>query len=122
MHEYLMAIDWDNFVLDNYALEEFMIDFEIPYDTFDPNLWLEVKMELGIIDMPYEVNYVLDLLEYVGYDSTTVDANLMFEILHSVDWNVTIMDNFALQSFFTDLNIDSSTFNETAWTEVLAEL
>jgi len=122
MHEYLMAIDWDNFVLDNYALEEFMIDFGIPYDTFDPNLWLEVKMELGIIDMPYEVNYVLDLLEYVGYDSTTVDANLMFEILHSVDWNVTIMDNFALQSFFTDLNIDSSTFNETAWTEVLAEL
>jgi hypothetical protein len=109
---YLESIDWDNFVLDNYALESFFIEMGIDYTSFNETAWEEVKNEdLGIADLPYEVNYILDLLSYVGFDVSTIDNNLMFELLESTDWTNFVLDKFALEEFFVSLEVDSSTFN-----------
>jgi len=123
MFELLSSVDYDNFVLDRYVLEnQFLPDLGIDPSTFDQTLWQEVLMELEIYEMPYEVHYILELLEYVGYDVSTIDQQFMFSILNETDWTNFVLDTTVLEDFFNQLGIDSSTFDQIAWEEVKAEL
>jgi len=122
MYDTLITNDWNNFVLDMYVLDEFLAEFGIDSSSFDQKIWEEIIAELEIIDMPYEVHYILDLLEYVGADTTNIDQNEMLEYLNATDWDNFVLDEFAIEEFFTAFGIDSSTFDQVAWEEVKAEL
>ena len=62
--------------------------------------------------MPYDVNYILELLWRMGYDADTVDAHLMHETLSSIDWDNFVLDRTAIEDFWVGLEIDSSTFDQ----------
>lgn len=111
--EYLMAIDYDNFVLDTYALEQFFDYFGVAYEDFDPEVYAAVQDELGIVYIPYDVNYIVELLTQVNYDVATIDQVAMHEYLQMIDWANFVLDNYSLEIFFLDNDIDYITFNET---------
>ena len=85
-------------------------------------MWAEVLIDLDITSLPYEVHYVLDLLEYVGFDTSTLDQQHIYDYLSAVDYTDFVLDLTACEDFFAEFDIDSSTFNQTAWEEVQAEL
>ena len=73
LYYFLIEVPSENFILDNYAINEMFEYVGIDQSLLDPTIFAEIKeTELGIIDMPYEVNYILDLLWRVGYPADTV--------------------------------------------------
>jgi len=121
MQEILMSMDAD-FVLDNYSLEEFLVEIGVDSTTFDPNMYMGVKAELGIVELPLEANYIISLLEFVEYDTSSLNATAIQEWLMAVDWDNFVLDETALNDFYYDFNITSDLFNQNKYTEVLAEL
>lgn len=111
MHEYLTAIDWSNFVLDSTALSEFLADMGIDESSFDQDEWTNIKeFELGIVPMPYDVHYILNLLDTLAVDTSVIDQNYMYEYLVVIDWDDFILDNFAMIEFFDYMDIDYTQF------------
>ena len=69
-------------------------------------------MELEIIYLPYDVHYILSLLEeYLNYDTSALSQTEMQEYLVAIDWDNFVLDQHAIESFFDDFGIDYSSFN-----------
>ena len=93
----LKDINWDNFVLDETATAFFFGSLEIDvWSLFRNPQWPSVKEELGMVDLKYDVNYILYLLGTLGADTDSVDAFLMQSILMDLDEDF-VLDNFALE-------------------------
>ena len=122
MFEILESEDWDNFVIDRWIVEAFLDQMGIDYTQFDQSAYELMLIELGIVEMPYEVHYILDLLDYVGFDTDTIVQEEMFAVLEGTDWDNFVLDQTVIEDFFSQLGIDVETFNQTAYQEVLDEL
>jgi len=72
MYDILMGVNWTDFVIDEYVVEDFFNQLGIDSSTFDQEAWEAVKAELQVIDLPIQVNEILDLLQEVGYDTTNL--------------------------------------------------
>jgi len=72
MYDILMGVNWTDFVIDEYVVEDFFNQLGIDSSTFDQAAWEAVKAELQVIDLPIQVNEILDLLQEVGYDTTNL--------------------------------------------------
>lgn len=120
MYYYLVEIDYDNYVLDNTALEEFFAYMGIDSQQFNQDTWATVKSEeFGIVDMPYDTNYILGLMEQMGYDTTDVNAYAMNELLITFDWTDYVLDEFLLRDFFSQLGVSIDDFNQDEWAYVM---
>jgi len=51
-----------------------------------------VLAELGVVDMPYEINYILGLLNYIEYDTSSLDIMAMYDYLLTIDYENFILD------------------------------
>ena len=120
--DYLEQIDWEDFVLDQTAIEDFLGDFNIDINDYNVTAYYEMLEWLGVADIPYEVHYILDTLEYLQYDTSSLSQTEMQEYLLAVDWTNFVLDMTVMETFFTDFDIDMSQFNETRWEEVKLEL
>ena len=78
-----------------------------------------MKDSYGIVDLPYDVNYILDILWRVGYDASTVDANAMWAYLVETDWTDFVLDRTALDSFWADNGIDTGYFDTYTYEDIL---
>jgi hypothetical protein len=67
MYDYLMAIDYDNFILDQNALEDFFTEFGIAYTQFSEDDWALIFSEFDVHELAIDVSYVIDILTRVGY-------------------------------------------------------
>lgn len=106
-----MAALPDNFILDNYALGNFFNEFGIEQSAFDQNVWAVIKTEeLGIVDMPYEINYVYELLQQVGVDTDTLPSEAIYAFLGELDDSF-VLDEYALYQFLDEFQIDYSEFD-----------
>ena len=81
-----------------------------------------MKDELGIVEMTYDVTYVMEKLEYVGYDTSTVDEFTLYNELVNINYDNFVLDNYALESLWTTMGIDWTTFDQTLYAEVKEEL
>lgn len=117
MYEALWSVwDWENFVLDRYAIKDFLMTFmNIDVDTFDQVAWDNALNSFAIQYMPYDVHYILNLLDQVGYDTSSINQTAMFEILSGIDYENFVLDEYIILSFFEDLGIDPSTFDQEIW-------
>jgi len=110
MHEYLVAIDYSNFIFDQTALDNFFAAFNIDSTTFNQGAYATVRDWLDIKELPYPVGYVLELLSLVNYDVSTVNQTLLFNELNSIDYETFVLDEFAILDLFTTVGIDYSSF------------
>jgi hypothetical protein len=83
--DYLIVIDYDNYVLDLHALETFFDEFGIDYESFNAKRYAAVQEELGIVYIPYDVNLIIDILESVTSNTTTIDQPALQEYLIAVN-------------------------------------
>jgi hypothetical protein len=123
MYEWLYEIPADDFVLDETALNNFFTDFGIDTETFtEQDLWETIKTEeLGIVYMPYDVNYIREALWYAGFDASEVSSTAMYDFLIEVDWDNFVLDEFAIEEFLEAFEIDSDTFHPAEWETVKTE-
>lgn len=120
MYDWLASIDWEGFYLDEYAMNEFFAEFGIDPETFDQEIWEEIKVyELGIHYMAVDFNYILYLLDYLGVDTDELNHEDMYLWLLNVDYDNFVLDKYSLEEFFTAFDIDSSKFKNAKYEDVL---
>lgn len=85
IYAFLGELD-SSFILDEYALYQFLDTFQIDYSEFDESIWDGIMYQtLGIIDLPFSINAASDVLSEVGADTSAWEYNQMYEYLLSVD-------------------------------------
>jgi hypothetical protein len=124
IHEILLTINFADFVVDTYYLEQFFLELGIDWSTFnETEEWAAILVELDVPDLPYDVHYILSLLEYLDYDTAEVSQTLMREILEGVNWDNFVLDKTSLRKFWDDLLVDYTWFEDSfEYEEVLTEL
>jgi hypothetical protein len=73
IQEILVNIDWYDTVLDATAVQDFLTDIGVDSTLIDPEFFNYVLEELGIVYTPWDVHAMLNLLDMVGYDTSTVN-------------------------------------------------
>ena len=67
---------------------------------------------LGIVEMPFDVNEILGILENSGVDTSEISATSMYEILLTVDWDTYVITKTSILDLLSDLGVDLNTITE----------
>jgi hypothetical protein len=64
--------------------------------------------QFGIVFMPYDVTFIINLLELLEYPGWgEISQTQMYNYLVEIDYDNYILDNTALEEFFAYMGIDS---------------
>jgi len=81
--------------------------------AIEPTAWDALLESLGVVNMPFDVNGVLDILGSVGIDTANVNPLALYEILMSVDWDTYIVTKTSVIDLMTEIGINLSQITET---------